>query len=204
MGSSGSRIRTNDLRVMSPTSYLCSIPHYCFNVAKLHFFSDIAKLFEHLFQKKFTSLWFTIAYFYYIRGIYIAIFDAKQLFEASFYSFFDPYISKKSGKTLYIRKYQMVSPLSCIIIRMVSALFYSNSAFSWKLITKKNQKPKANGCKPTFIILSYQSPISVATLRVSLYLREFDSFLISRPLYVAMLMHCHWGYERAVFYRHCL
>ena len=119
-------------------------------------------------------------------------------------SVFWPLYIKKSGKTLYIRKYQMVSPLSCIIIRIVSALFYSNSAFSWKLITPKNQKPKANGCKPTFIILSYHSPISVATLRVSLYLREFDSFLISRPLYVAMPMHCHWGYERAVFYRHCL
>ena len=95
---SGSRIRTNDLRVMSPTSYLCSIPHYCFNVAKLHFFSDIAKLFEHLFQKKFTSLWFTIAYFYYIRGIYIAIFDAKQLFEDSFIRFLTLIYQKKAAK----------------------------------------------------------------------------------------------------------
>ena len=43
--SSGSRIRTNDLRVMSPTSYLCSIPHCCFNVAKLHIFFGSTKYF---------------------------------------------------------------------------------------------------------------------------------------------------------------
>ena len=42
---SGSRIRTNDLRVMSPTSYLCSIPHCCFDVAKLHIFFVSAKYF---------------------------------------------------------------------------------------------------------------------------------------------------------------
>ena len=41
---SGGWIRTNDLRVMSPTSYLCSTPHY-FQFAKVQLFLYSTKLF---------------------------------------------------------------------------------------------------------------------------------------------------------------
>ena len=44
---SGGWIRTNDLRVMSPTSYLCSTPHSVISLwksaAKLLLFCDMAK-----------------------------------------------------------------------------------------------------------------------------------------------------------------
>ena len=44
---SGGWIRTNDLRVMSPTSYLCSTPHSVISVlksfAKVLLFCDMAK-----------------------------------------------------------------------------------------------------------------------------------------------------------------
>ena len=52
---SGGWIRTNDLRVMSPTSYLCSTPHSLIPIrksaAKVLLFRDMTKCRQKLFEK---------------------------------------------------------------------------------------------------------------------------------------------------------
>ncbi len=49
---SGDWIRTNDLRVMSPTSYLCSTPHY-FGLQKYKYFYILKVKISFVFGKRF-------------------------------------------------------------------------------------------------------------------------------------------------------